>query len=211
MQLQADYPELAGTLLVKKDDLITDAQQGDLVAFRKLIEKHSPRVYSIAYQITGNSADAQDIAQEIFIKLYGTLHKFSHKYRFTTWLYRMAVNTAIDYQRKHSSRRDFPLEEIENMSVIDDSHNSPEALHERNELKGIISRLSELLTERQRKVFILRDLQSFSTPEVARILNCSQITVRVHLASARARIKTALKQYYPEFEAGNHLRKGGYK
>ena len=188
-------------MLDNKADLITDARQGDLAAFGKLIEKHGPRVYSIAYQITGNSADSQDIAQEIFIKLHGALHKFNHKYRFTTWLYRMAVNTSIDYQRKHARRMDYPLEEIESMSAVDDSRSNPEALHERNELRGIISRLIGLLTEKQREVFILRDLQSFSTPEVSRILNCSQITVRVHLGSARTRIKTALKQYYPEFNA----------
>lgn len=198
-------------MLDKEADLITNAQQGDLVAFRKLIEKHSSRIYSIAYQITGNSADAQDITQEIFIKLHGVLHKFNHKYRFTTWLYRIAVNTSIDYQRKHSRRRYFPLEDMKCMSAIDDIHNNPEVLHERNELKGIISQLTGLLTERQRKVFILRDLQDFSTPEVASILNCSQITVRVHLAGARSRIKTALQQYYPEFDAGNPLHIGGYK
>ena len=211
MRLPADYPELAGILLDNKADLISDARRGDPVAFRRLIEKHGPRVYSIAYQITGNSADAQDIAQEIFIKLHGALHKFSPDYRFTTWLYRMAVNTSIDYQRKQARRKDFPLEEIESMSVVEDRRDNPEALHERKELKGIISRLTGLLTEKQRKVFILRDIQSFSTPEIARILNCSQITVRVHLASARTRIKTALKQYYPEFDTCNPLPKGGYK
>ncbi len=198
-------------MLAKKTDLITDAQQGDLVAFRKLIDKYSPRVYSIAYQMTGNSADAQDIAQEVFIKIHGTLHKFNHKYLFTTWLYRMVVNASIDYQRKHSRRRDFSLEEIEGLFAIYDSRNNPEVLHERNELKGIISRLTGKLTPKQRNVFVLRDLQGFATQEVAGILGCSQITVRVHLSKARILIKNALKKSYPEFDAYNPLRKGGHK
>jgi len=210
LTIPTDYPKPVDNLQ-KKDDLIVRAQKGELVAFRELVDEYSPQVYSITYQMTGNSADAKDIAQEIFIKLYLALNKFNNKYRFTTWLYRMAVNASIDFKRKQLHRREFPLEEMEKMSSIDNGHNNPEFLHERNELKGIISRLTGILTERQRKVFILRDLQSFSTSEVARILNCSQITVRVHLASARVRIKKELQQKYPELDARTPLRKGGYK
>lgn len=195
----------------KKTNLIADAQQGDLVAFRELIDQHSSRVYSIAYQVTGNSADAQDIAQEVFIKLYGKLHKFDHKYRFTTWLYRMAINTSIDHQRKQTSKNELPLNEIKNLFLLDEGQNSPDVVHERNELSGIVSRLTGLLTKKQRRVFVLRDLQNFSTPEIARILNCSQITIRVHLTGARSRIRNALRKYYPEYVECNPSRKGGNK
>lgn len=184
--------------------LIKKAQDGDSDAFRELIDKYSPRIYSIAYQTSGNSEDARDIAQEVFLRLYRKLGTFEHTSRFTTWMYRMTVNLSIDHMRRNPGRRkNVSMDEFEHTLEIPDSGGLPDAYAEHNELKGVISRLAGDLTPKQQKVFVLRDLQDFSTAEIADILKCSVITVRVHLANARRNIKKALTKYYPNLLARN--------
>jgi RNA polymerase sigma-70 factor (ECF subfamily) len=80
--------------------LIEKARSGHEGAFRELVELYMNRIYAMAYQVTGNAADAQDITQEVFIKLYRTLDRYDPSYPFSTWLYRVTVNSAIDFMRK---------------------------------------------------------------------------------------------------------------
>ncbi|MFC1558556.1 RNA polymerase sigma factor [candidate division KSB1 bacterium] len=182
----------------ENNENIERAQNGDLGAFRKIIEQHSQKIYSIAYQMAGNSDDASDIAQEVFIKLFNSLGKFDRKYNFTTWLYRVTVNMSIDYKRKNTRHSNIPLDEINETSIIGNCSSEPDSGLERKELKGIINKVTELLTEKQQKVFVLRDLQGFSTEEISQILTCRQSTVRVHLAKAREQVRNELMKYYPE-------------
>ncbi|MCE5271850.1 RNA polymerase sigma factor [bacterium] len=182
----------------ENDLLIKDFLNGDLTAFRELIDSYAPRVQAIAYQMTGDSEDSQDIAQEVFLRLFRTLDRFDPKYSFSTWLYRITVNVSIDYLRKHRRPQERSLEEVEKDSSLIDCADPPGSELERNELKGAIERLAGNLSLKQRKVFVLRGLQDFSTSETAQILGCSQIAVRVHLAAARARVRDALLRHYPE-------------
>ncbi len=178
--------------------LIEDFLNGDLTAFRELIDSYAPRVQAIAYQMTGDSDDSQDIAQEVFLRLFRTLDTFDPKYGFSTWLYRITVNVSIDHLRKNRRLQERSLEEVEKDSTLIDCADPPGSELERNELKGAIERLAGNLSLKQRKIFVLRDIQGFSTSETAQILGCSQIVVRVHLAAARTRVRDALLRHYPE-------------
>lgn len=180
------------------NEYIERAKNGDVDAFQQIIEQHSQRIYLIAYQIIGNSDDANDIAQEVFIRLYNSIDKFDRAYKFTTWLYRITVNLSIDYQRKNIRHNNNPLDEIDEASIMDKSPSDPSRCFEQKELKGIIQKITRELTINQRKVFVLRDLQGFSTDEIAGILKCNQSTVRVHLAKAREQVRNSLIKYYPE-------------
>ena len=181
----------------ERSDLIERARTGDLVAFREIVERYSTRIHAVAYQIVGNSTDAEDIAQEVFLKLHRSLDQFNPQYPFTAWLYRLTANLSIDYQRKNARYRRVSLDEIEDESIFEDHRPRPDSHAERNELKGAIEQMAGDLTPKQRKVFVLRDLQGFSTEEVAGVLQCRPATVRVHLAKARARIKEAMMKHYP--------------
>ncbi|MFC1537893.1 RNA polymerase sigma factor [Candidatus Latescibacterota bacterium] len=177
--------------------LIQKAQNGDTEAFRELIDLYCPRINRIAYQITGNSEDARDIAQEVFLRLYRKLGTFRQTTKFTTWLYRMTVNMSIDYLRKNSGSETVSIDALEQPLEIPDNERLPDTQAEQNELKGAITKITGQLTPKQRKVFVLKDLQDFSTAEVADILKCSCATVRVHLSDARRHIKNALMKQYP--------------
>jgi len=188
--------------------LIKKASSGDVAAYQEFIRLYSPRVHAIAYQMVGNSIDAQDIAQEVFIRLHRSLRTFQPRFTFTTWLYRLTVNLSIDYMRKHSRHRNISLEEIPEELRLMDSASFPDTSLELNELKGAVQKIAEGLTGNQRKVFVLRDLQGFSTVEVAQILKCRVSTVRVHLSKARKHIQHALSLHNLPRQSGPHSPKG---
>ena len=181
-----------------REDLILRACQGDLAAYQECIKSYSPRVHAIAYQLVGNSIDAQDIAQEVFLRLFRSLRSYRSEFKFTTWLYRLTTNLAIDYLRRHSRHRNVPLEDAADIGNKDERISPQEAALEQRELQTTIRELAEGLTMNQRKVFVLRELQGFTTGEVAQILNCRESTVRVHLANARGHIRKQLQseEYY---------------
>ena len=176
-------------------ELIKKASSGNLVAYQELIQLYSQRVHAIAYQMVGNSIDAQDIAQEVFLRLYRSLRTNRPGFMFTTWLYRLTVNHSIDYLRKHGRHKNISLDNVQDASMLKDSAPSPDRSLELSELKGAIHKISEGLTWKQRKVFVLRELQGFSSEEVAQILKCRVSTVRVHLSKARKHIKKALMKH----------------
>ena len=183
-------------------EVIRNTIKGDLAAFRSIVDRYSQSVYNIAYRITGDSIEAQDIAQDVFIKLYQSLNKYDPHYSFTSWLYRIAVNIAIDHNRSNKRFRFISLENFINKPVSEDNFSRIEQNTEKNELKGAIQRLMVKLSAKQQKVFVLRDLQGFPTGEIAQILQCKPATVRVHLANARLRLRKELMQNYPELCAG---------
>src|SRR5687767_15367187 len=90
-------------------DLITRAAGGDPTAFQTLVERHRSMVYRVAYQFAGNHHDAEDIAQEVFIKVYRSLDRFRQDAQLTSWLYRIAMNACIDYRRRKSPAVSTPL------------------------------------------------------------------------------------------------------
>lgn len=182
--------------------LIARARKGDADAYRECVERHQDRVYGIAYQMVGNAQDAQDIAQEVFVRVHRSLKLYRAASRFTTWLYRLTINLAIDYQRAQARHRATSIDESNEAQSMADTRPTPDAAAERGELRGAIHKVSETLTATQRSVFVLRDLQGFSTEEIAAILKCRQSTVRVHLANARAAVRDALLQHYPDLCGG---------
>jgi len=193
-----DHNGKSGIVQEHDQAVIERVRFGDNEAFRVLVDRHSQRVYAIACRVTGDPDDARDVAQEVFLKLPGALGGFDHSYRFTTWLYRLTVNLAIDHRRKKRVRQTVPLEEIEESIPASTDPDRPDNQRESRELQEEIERIAEGLTEHQRTVFVLRDLQDFRTPEIAAIMKCRESTVRVHLAAAREHIRKKLIQRYPE-------------
>jgi len=180
-------------------DLIARAERGDADAFSVLIRRHAPRVHSVAYQMVGNSTDAQDIAQEVFIRMHHHLSRYDSRNAFSTWLYRVTVNLAIDFLRRNARHRHEPIHAADEGTRGGDQSDPTDANTMCKEFRVTIHELLDTLPERQRQVFVLRDLQDFSTDEVSRILACRASTVRVHLARARLRVREALAISYPEY------------
>src|SRR4029450_6114763 len=103
-------------------DLISRAAGGDTTAFQALVERHRSMVYRVAYQFAGNHYDAEDIAQDVFIKVYRSLDRFRHEAQLTSWLYRIVMNACIDHRRRQSSAGAAPFGE----EAEDRLQNTPE-------------------------------------------------------------------------------------
>lgn len=179
--------------------LIKKAARGDVESFEKLIEAHQKKVFNIALGMLKNPADAEDIAQDVFIKVYKSLKNFKGQSSFSTWLYRVTTNTCLDELRRRKTRQTFSIDEEivtqegeVSKQVVDDSP-SPDEILEKNELKRNISHAISKLAKEHRTVIVLRDMQGFSYEEIANILQLPLGTVKSRINRARLTLKDILK------------------
>ena len=177
----------------------------NIETFERFFIVHKERIYSIAYQILRNHEDAIDVSQEVFIKVYKSLGKYDLSENACFWLYRMTVNASIDYRRKNAR---FQHNSIDNETEVAPekfilSVPNPCDIVEKEEFRRIIRSLVDKLPESQRIVLTLRDLEGFSSEEVAKILKCSQTTVRWHLHKGRRKLKEMIVKKYPELIPGD--------
>jgi RNA polymerase sigma-70 factor (ECF subfamily) len=179
-------------------NLIEKAQRGDSQAFRKLVEMHQRFTYSVAFRLSGNAADAEDITQEVFIKLWKNLGKYKQGIKLTTWLYQIITNHCLDYLKSASRKNQMKHVEMKlSRQVTDESNHEQQA--EDRELLQIVTHLAKQLTPKQQTVFVLRDLEGLSVEEVCKILDMSAEKMKSNLYYARQKIREDLTLYYREF------------
>src|SRR5215471_9515556 len=178
-----DQPEF--TLLLER------AIAGDASAFEQIIVRHERRVFTLAWRLLGSFEDAQDAAQEVFLRAFRYLHRFDKARPFEPWLVRMTVNVCRDLARK---RRLPPnvLAEAGADALLAPSN--PHADLDSEEQREVLYRALQQLPEKERSAIVLRDIEGFSTAEVAEILGSSEATVRSQISTARLKIGKALKR-----------------
>jgi RNA polymerase sigma-70 factor (ECF subfamily) len=178
---------------VNRMEVIQACQRGDDEAFRVLFESHKDRVYSIALRYSGDSAAAMDIAQDTFLKLLSSIQQFRGDSSFESWLYRLVVNSSLDYHRRR--RRFLPLL-AEATDAALDLFGAPRdsALHEllREEQEERVQQLVAQLPEEQRMVVVLRYTEDLSYEEIADLLGCRRGTVASRLNRAHKALERRL-------------------
>lgn len=176
--------------------LIIDAQEGDAEAFHQLVARHDEKVMTLAYQLMHNQQDAEDLYQEVFLKVYKNLSRFRFESEFYTWLYRIMVNTAYNFKRQLARLRlQEPAEDLvdDQLHWIADPDSNP--VHQQ-EIREAIERATATLPPKQRSVFILKHQQNLKLKEVARIMGISEGTVKKYLFRAMEKLRTELKEYH---------------
>ena len=179
-------------------DLIEKAQKGDMFAFRALVNEYKEQAVRIAYSVTGNLADAQDAAQDVFLRVYKNISTYKFNAEFSTWLYRITVNVCYDFLRKRKSGRLLlegntgELKEAE--SQLKESSNPAKDLLDK-ELKRKIEDALRLLPEKQQIVFSLRYKSDMKIREIAGILGISASAVKSHLFRAVSAMQKNLSPY----------------
>lgn len=181
---------------VPMDDtaLIAHAAEGDRTAFHTLVERHRPMVYRVAYQYAGNHHDADDIAQEVFIKVFQSLARFRQDAQFTSWLYRIAMNACIDHQRRqspHVLRRDTADPDLA-MQTAPEPAPGPEQVAAGAELGIALEAAIGALPPRQRLIFVMRHHEGLKLHEIASALGLQDGTVKRQLHSAVHRLRKVL-------------------
>ena len=165
-------------------ELLIRASGGDAGAFEQLYRATADYVYTIAVGITGNRADAEEVAQDVFVKVHRELSRFRFESLFTTWLYRVTVNRAITAARKSARRRSREADFDEGIAVEDSRNATREAIvREGNEAR--VRYLLEALGPEQRACIVLREMEGMRYGEIARALGVKLNTVRSRLRRAR--------------------------
>jgi RNA polymerase sigma-70 factor, ECF subfamily len=173
--------------------LITRSREGDVRAFRRLVESHQHYAFSLAFRIVCDTEDARDIAQEAFIRVWRNLRTFNPEVKFTTWLYRIVVNLSLDRLKGERRKKRFLVPASKG---LDSAFRDDRALDEdvaNRDLAGRIRTMAEGLPLKQRLVFVLRDLQDLTVEEVSEILEMSHASVKTNLCYARRHIRHLLE------------------
>ncbi len=179
--------------------LIDRAQQGDGDAFRQLVERSNLNVYRLAYDMTGNRHDAEDLVQEVYIRAYRSLGNFRREAKWSTWLYRITINICLDHRNSKARK---PLGYSE--SIGDDTESempqgrargTPDRETESSMIRENIERALSTLPPQERSVFVLRHYHDLPLKEIAETLQVAEGTVKSHLFRALQKLRDELAFY----------------
>jgi len=179
---------------------VEQAQAGDADAFACLVEHYSGRIFAACFSFLGNRQDAEDCVQDTFIKAYRALKDYGFMASFYTWVYRIAVNTCLDFRRRSARQPQISLDEgIETddgqvVFQVADHAPLPDELAESNELRNLIRTEIAALPPMMRQILVLRDLEGLSYRELAELLDLSEGTVKSRLARARQQLMRRIKK-----------------
>lgn len=171
--------------------LASRAGSGDMPALGELYRRYGRRVYNLCQRMVRNTAEAEDLTQEVFIKLFHEAGSFRGESAFTTWLHRLAVNVVLMYLRKHRRRFERPTTdtEIPEQTVPGTERPGRLPVFDRLELDTALARLPP----GYRAVFVLYDVEGYTHEEVAHILGCSTGTSKSQLHKARMKLRALLR------------------
>jgi RNA polymerase sigma-70 factor (ECF subfamily) len=185
-------------------DLISRAAGGDAAAFQALVERHRSMVYRVAYQFGGNHHDAEDITQEVFIKVYRSLDRFRQDSQLTSWLYRIVMNACIDHRRRHAPAGSAPFGEEAELRLLNTPEETPdpETRAYAGELGQVLEAEINRLPKGQRIVFVMRHHQGLKLGEIASALGLAEGTVKRQLHAAVHRLRGTLASAHVALTAG---------
>jgi RNA polymerase sigma factor (sigma-70 family) len=186
----------------REDQLLVKLAQGeDLAAYDELVRRYQERIYATIYHMTSNHEDANDLAQEAFIKAFRALKTFKGDSSFFTWVYRIAVNKTINFLKQRKNRGQMSLNDLDFNAEHDPdlvdliSEKTPRRDLNLAELQTKLNEGMQKLSEVHRLVVTLHDVQGLSHEEISKIIDCNTGTVRSRLFYARQQLQAYLSDY----------------
>src|SRR5665213_4363702 len=187
--------------LEEESELVRRTRRGDLQAYDDLVKRYQERIYATIYHMTSNHEDANDLAQESFIKAFQALKSFKGGSTFYTWLYRIAVNKTINFLKQRKNRTHMSLNDVDFNAENDPdlvalvSEKTPRRDLSLSELQEKLNAAMQKLSEHHRMVVTLHDVQGLSHEEIGKIMDCNIGTVRSRLFYARQQLQGYLSDY----------------
>ncbi|MCA8954047.1 MAG: sigma-70 family RNA polymerase sigma factor [Planctomycetes bacterium] len=190
MKLQPETPDA---------ELISAVLEGSEVAFGTLVDRYKDRLFRLLGRYCRDQVECEDLAQDVFLKVFRKLDTFQGGSAFFTWLYRIAVNTATDHLARASSRRLRLVEDVV-LEVNERDHDpeNPAAPAMAAELASVTRTILDKLPEKYRTILILREYEELSYVQISEVLQCNLGTVESRLFRARQRFKEAIERDHPE-------------
>src|SRR6266849_2238270 len=182
--------------------LVKRARRGDLGAYDDLVRRYQERIYATIYHMTSNHEDANDLAQEAFIKAFHALKSFKGGSSFYTWVYRIAVNKTINFLKQRKNKAQMSLDDLDFNAEHDPdlvaliSDKTPRREVNLAELQEKLNTAMQKLSEPHRLVVTLHDVQGLSHEEIAKVMDCNIGTVRSRLFYARQQLQAYLSDYF---------------
>lgn len=186
--------------------LVKKSISGDVDAFEELIKDYKKMAYNIALRVLRNKEDAEDISQEALIKVFKNISSFNMKSSFKVWMYRIVMNTCLDFKRKKNIITysiDKPLESNESeitQDIPDDTYNPDIVIQNKLESQMLYDSIDSL-DDDFRAVVVLRDIQGLSYKDIASILSCNEGTVKSRLNRARKKLREIITKKLPDVES----------
>ncbi len=174
-----------------RPDLIKRIQNGDKEAFGEVVDLTGQFIYGIAFKTLGDQEEARDVAQESYLKVWKRIHSYKSEFVFTTWLYRIVMNTSLDRLRKIKRERKIFREYDDSVQFVTTPEITSKGFEEK-QLHEFIQVATWKLSEKQHAVFVLHDLEDFSQDEVSEILRMPKNRVKSNLYYARKAIRQIL-------------------
>lgn len=188
-------------LRLKAADIVKSASRGDTASFEQLVLLYQDKVYSLSLRLTGQAQDAEDLAQEVFVRAYRYMNSFRGDSDFGTWLHRIAVNTWLNQKRKVQPSSAYSLDEPvysddgEVKREIADMSEEPESVLLSSQMSEKLHRAVECLPKDQKAVLLLREVEDYTYEEIAGMLSCSVGTVKSRLSRARDALRRSFNGY----------------
>ena len=189
--------------VVDEREVVARARRGDEEMFSRLVERHSRSLHRVVARMLGDEEEAWDVVQMAWLKAWQRLDRYDERWRFSTWIHRIATNLAIDVLRARSSRERAHTTGGAVWLRPTPSGGRPGDLVEERDVERILMDLIRGLSPQQRAAFVLREVEGLETAEVAEILGCTAVTVRNHVFQARRTLRKAMTERYPEYVPGS--------
>ncbi len=182
--------------------LVQKSKQGDVEAFEELIAAYQKKVLNLAFRMLGNPADAEDAAQDIFVRVFKSIANFNEESAFSTWLYKISTNVCLDILRRRKRQNEnnmvsihqYSSEDEEYELPIEDKAPTPYEEAQKSEAMRALERALTKLAEEQKAVIIMRDIHGLSYEEIAAAMNCSLGTIKSRINRARLSLRKLLEQ-----------------
>ena len=178
---------------ISNSELVRKSQLGDKAAFEQLVIRHQDLVFSLAYKLTGNREMANDVAQEAFIRAWKAIEKFRGDSTFSTWIYRITVNTAWTLRKKAKKHNTLNIDETYEPIVIDEKKD-PELVAINSDLSSVLINALDKIPIEQRIIVELKNIEGRSHKEIADYLDISVTAAKVRLHRAHQKLRQILEE-----------------
>ena len=192
-----------------EESLVSEFQEGNLKAYDKIAEFYQKKIYGLCFNLTRNQMDAQDVTQDVLLTLFRKINMFQGKSAFSSWVYRITLNTSYMKLRSKKKEPNISIDELmpsfngagfQQENIQDWSENT-ESLMFNTETRNVINKAVDLLPKKEKVVFLLRDVEGLSTEKTGEILNLTVPAVKSRLHRARLFLRKKLSYYFEEFSS----------